>query len=134
MARFRANETNSLSGTADTRSGSWQKNALRLGISYLAPYGFVLASNYVMLSGPYSGPVVDRIAAPDPAFGPPTLRLSNGRLVANPLATTIRFAYPTRGEGQIKAPNQNTWNVRVAKEFRIRGARSSSWPSMSSMC
>jgi len=44
-------------------------------------------------------------------------------VVANPLATTIRFAYPTRGEGQIKAPNQNTWNVRVAKEFRIRGSQ-----------
>jgi len=119
IGTIRANTTNSLSGTADTRAGSWQKHALRIGVSYLAPRGVVLASNYVMLSGPYSGPVVDRIAASDPAFGPATLRLSNGRLVSNPLATTIRFAYPTRGEGQVKAPNQHTWNVRAAKEFRI---------------
>jgi len=62
---------------------------------------------------------VTRIAASDPAYGPPTLTLSNGRLVSNPLATTIRFAYATRGDNQVEAPTQNTWNVRAAKEFRF---------------
>jgi hypothetical protein len=63
--------------------------------------------------------VVTKIAAPDPAFGPPTLRLSNGRLVSNPLATTIRFAYDNRGEGQIKAPTQTIVNLRVGRDFKL---------------
>jgi hypothetical protein len=42
--------------------------------------------------------------------------------VSNPLATTIRFAFPTRGEGQIKAPNLIMWNIRVGRDFAF-GAR-----------
>ena len=69
------------------------------------------------MSGPYSGPIVTRIPAADPQFGPATVTLSNGRVVSNPLATTIRFAFPTRGEGQIKAPNLVMWNIRVGRDF-----------------
>lgn len=109
----------SLSGTADTRSPSWQKHAFRTGASYGAPWGLLFATNLVVLSGPYSGPIVTRIAAPDPAFGPPIVTLSNGRVVSNPLATTIRFANATRGDGQIKAPNLIIWNVRAGKDFKV---------------
>jgi hypothetical protein len=62
---------------------------------------------------------VTRIAAPDPAFGPPTVRLSNGRVVANPLATTIRFANPTRGEGQFTTNGMHQLNVRVGHDVRF---------------
>ncbi len=71
------------------------------------------------MSGPYSGPIIDRIAEPDPRFGPPTITLSNGRVVQNPLATRDRFAYPTRGEGQIKLPTMHTWNIRAGRAFRF---------------
>ena len=46
IGSIRGNQTNSLSGTADTRSPSWQKHNFRLGGTYLAPKGFVLALNY----------------------------------------------------------------------------------------
>jgi hypothetical protein len=124
------NNAGSLSGSADTRSPSWQKHAFRSGASYLAKWDIQIATNLVMLSGPYSGPIVTRIAAADPAFGPPTVTLADGRVVSNPLATTIRFcgsptlpcsANPTRGEGQIKAPNLIIWNMRFGKDFKFGG-------------
>jgi hypothetical protein len=122
IGTIRGNEENSLSGTADTRSPSWQKHAFRTGAAYTAPWNVLLATNLTVLSGPYSGPIVTRIAAADPQFGPSTVTLSNGRVVSNPLATTIRFAFPTRGEGQIKAPNLIIWNIRLGRDF-VFGAR-----------
>jgi hypothetical protein len=120
IGSIRGNETNSLSGSDGTRSPSWQKHALRSGAAYNGPWDLTFASNLVFLSGPYSGPIVNRIAAPDPQFGPSSVRLSNGRTVSNPLATTIRFGYATRGDGQIKAPNLIIWNARVGRSFKVR--------------
>jgi Carboxypeptidase regulatory-like domain/TonB dependent receptor-like, beta-barrel len=122
IGTIRGNETNSLSGTGDTRSPSWQKHAFRTGAAFNGPWNMLLATNVTVLSGPYSGPIVTRIGAADPRFGPSTVTLSNGRVVSNPLATTIRFAFPTRGEGQIKAPNLILWNIRVGRDF-VFGAR-----------
>jgi hypothetical protein len=123
LGTIRGNETNSLSGTSDTRSPSWQKHTLRIGGAYFLPWGFVASGNYTLLSGPYTGPVVERIAAADPQFGPSTVRLSNGRTIANPLATTIRFVGPTRGDGQLAADALSIINVRVGRDFRIGGRR-----------
>lgn len=117
IGSIRGNEIDSLSGTADTRSPAWQKHAMRIAASWTPARRLLLATNVVLLSGPYSGPIVTRIAAPDPQFGSPTVTLSNGRLVSNPLATTLRFAYPTRGEGQIKAPAIFIWNARIGHEI-----------------
>ena len=58
--------TKSLSGTADTRNPMWEKDQLRLGVVYFAPWSLVLATNLSVQSGPYSGPVVTRLASPDP--------------------------------------------------------------------
>lgn len=46
--------------------------------------------------------------------------LSNGRVVTNPLATTIRFAYPTRGDGQLKTPPLHVANLRLSRTFILR--------------
>ena len=119
IGSVRGNVTNSLSGTADTRNPMWEKDQLRLGVVYFAPWSLVLATNLSLQSGPYSGPVVTRLAAPDPRFGPPTVTLRNGRIVSNPLATTIRFAYANRGDGQIKTPYLNVVNVRVGRTFKF---------------
>lgn len=119
LGTIRGNVTNSLAGDADIRSPSWQKYGLRMGGAYVGPWGLVLSSNLSLMSGPYSGPVVKRIAAPDPQFGPPTVVLSNGRVVSNPLATTVRFAYDNRGDGQVKAPNFFVWSLRMGKDFRF---------------
>src|SRR5262249_17373848 len=95
------------------------KTCVSLGRILQCAVGFLFATNLVALSGPYSGPIVTRIAAADPRFGPSTITLSNGRTVSNPLATTIRFAYATRGDGQIKAPNLIIWNLRAGRDFKI---------------
>ena len=45
--------------------------------------------------------------------------LSNGRTVSNPLATTVRFAYASRGERQLQAPTLAQWNARVGRRFGL---------------
>lgn len=113
---------NSLATFVSTHAG-WQEHVFRGGFSWLGPKGVTFGTLYAFNSGPYSGPILTRIVAPDPRFGPPTMTLSNGRVVSNPLATTLRFAFPTRGEGQIKAPALHVWNIRLGREFRFGRAR-----------
>jgi hypothetical protein len=74
-----------------------------------------------LLKGWWSGPIL-RSTAPDPSFGPALVTLSNGRTVANPLATGRRFAFPTRSEGQFALPTRHYLNVRVGREFHLRGS------------
>ena len=45
------------------------------------------------------------------------MTLSNGRVVSNPLSTTIRFAYPTRGDNQQTTPDLHQLNVRIGRRF-----------------
>jgi len=119
IGSIRSNESNSLSGTAQARNPMWIKHALRLAGSLNAPWGLTLSSNLNIFSGPYTGPIVSLLAAPDPRFGPATLVLSNGRTVSNPLASTVRFAYASRGEGQLQAPALAQWNGRVGRWFAL---------------
>jgi hypothetical protein len=116
----RGNVTNSLSGTADTFGNTgWQDHTGRIAISWNAPWRLIVGTSYTVQSGSYTGPVVTRIAAPDPQFGPSTVSLSNGRVVSNPLATTIRFAGTDRGDKQVKAAARNELNVRVGRRFAL---------------
>jgi hypothetical protein len=122
-----ATDANSLSGThmtqRSTASAQWQDAAVRTGLVYQGPWGLSIGTHYVFQSGIWSGPIVSRLSAADPAFGPATVTLSNGRVVSNPLATTIRFAYPTRGDGQLKTPPLHAWNIRVGRRFAWRNAK-----------
>jgi hypothetical protein len=117
-------DANSLSGThmtqASTGSAQWQDHTVRMGVTYQAPWNLLLASTYTFQSGGWSGPIITRIAAADPSFGPATVTLSNGRRVANPLATTFRFLGPTRSDGQLTTPPLHVWNVRVGRRFALR--------------
>lgn len=107
-------DANSLSGTnmGPGTNLPWQDHMARIAVAVTGPWRTQLAMNYSLQSGYWSGPVVARLSAPDPRFGPPTVVLSNGRAVSNPLATTIRFAHPTRGEGQFHAPSLQNLNLR----------------------
>jgi hypothetical protein len=96
---------------------AWQDHTFRISAIYSLPWALQVAGHYVYQSGPYTGPIVTRIAAPDPRFGPASVRLSNGRTVTNPLATTIRFAFANRGEGQVKAPARQEVNLKLARKF-----------------
>ncbi len=117
-----ADDANSLSGTnmtqAATASAQWQDHIVRVGATFSAPWRLQLSSSYTFQSGAWSGPIVSQAPA-NPAFGPPTLALSNGRVVSNPLATTIRFAFPTRGDGQLRTGLLHVWNVRVGRQFVV---------------
>ena len=92
-----------------------------------APAGFLVSSSYTIMAGPWNGPVIDQLPANSPQlapFGPATVTSSTGARQPNPLATRIRFYYPTRGEGQVKAPDVHTINVKVGKMF-VLGPRAS---------
>ena len=118
-------EANSLSGShmtqSATASAQWQDHAIRGGLNWAGPWGLLLATSYTFQSGAWSGPIVTRVAAADPAFGPGTITLSNGRQVSNPLSTLVRFAHPTRGEGQLATPDFHVWNLRIGRRFAVRG-------------
>lgn len=118
----RGNTTNSLSGNADGfGNNGWTDHTGRLGVVYRGHSDWVVAANFQIQAGWYSGPIVKRIQAPDPSFGPPTVRLSNGRVVSNPLATVFRFVGATRSDGQLKAPVKYDLSFRVARVLRLRG-------------
>ena len=116
-------DVNSLSGTHMTENTQWRDHTVRIGASYIGPWDVIGAVSYTYQSGLWSGPIMLRLAEPDPQFGPPTLQLSNGRVVSNPLATTIRFAYPTRGDNQLRLDAMQMLNLRVGKIFRFGAQR-----------
>ena len=84
---------------------------------YVAPWGITVAGSYHISSGDYLGPVFTRLAAADPRFGPATVALANGTRQANPLATTLRFNFPTRGEGQVINEPTRTLQLKIGREF-----------------
>ncbi|HLG59547.1 MAG TPA: TonB-dependent receptor [Vicinamibacterales bacterium] len=113
-------DANSL--TAGFGGGTWRNHVANGGLTVNAPWGIHLATTYNFQTGPWSGPIQTLIPAPDPRFGPPTVTLSNGRVVSNPLATTIRFAYATRADEQFRLAPLHIWNIKLARTVSL-GAR-----------
>lgn len=103
-------------------SPQWHDHVVRVAGTVRLPWALQVSANYTMQSGRWSGPIFTHVDDPDPAFGPPTLELSNGRTVSNPLATTTRFAYATRGEGQLSTEALHVLNVRVGRDVTIAAA------------
>jgi hypothetical protein len=118
----RGSRTSIYNSYASTPGPQWWDHSIRVGASWNTRRNLGLATSYVFESGRWSGPILTRVSAPDPAFGSPTVTLSNGRVVSNPLATTLRFAYATRGDGQMTTSHLHIWNVRVSQTFRLRGS------------
>jgi hypothetical protein len=135
------NEENSLplgtGTTVHTYGPTWQKYSLRLGATWQAPKGFLLAGSFTMVAGPWSGPVVDLLPVNDPEvtrFGPSSFRLANGSTASNPLSTRMRFVSvecgtpPTTScfrsrEEQVQAPAVKALGVKLARRFKLGGAR-----------
>jgi hypothetical protein len=126
------NEDNSLpiatGTTVHTYGPTWQKYRLNFGGSWFAPYGVVFAASYTVEAGPWTGPVVTLITDPnDPRramFGPSTVVSSTGFRASNPLSTGMRFAYGTRGEGQVMAPAVKTLGLKIGKKLDLTRAHS----------
>jgi hypothetical protein len=124
------NEENSLpiatGTTVHTYGPTWQEYSMRFGGTYIAPWGVTLAGSYTILAGPWSGPIVDLLPVGDPqlaAFGPAQVTLANGTTQSNPLSTRMRFAFPTRGEGQVQAPPIKTLGLTLNKTVKLGGSR-----------
>jgi hypothetical protein len=112
-------DENTLDGRGGPQDYMWRPYSLRMVGQYLAPWDLTLAANYQLQGSDYSGPIVTRLAAPDPTFGPARITLANGTTQPNPLATTIRFAFPTRGEGQVLNEPIRTLQLKIGRNFRV---------------
>ena len=55
----------------------------------------------------------------DPIFGPGSVRLANGTTQPNPLATSWRFAYGTRGDGQIRNETTRYLQLNLGRTFKF---------------
>ena len=105
---------------------TWRAYSIRLGGTYLVPGGVTLAASYTQNAGPWSGPLMDRLAKNDPdvtQYGPPRVPLENGLWAPNPLATVYRFVGEDRADGQVQAPTIRSLGLKIGKRFRIGGRR-----------
>jgi hypothetical protein len=116
------NDMNSLpeTGNALSYGPTWMKYRMNFGGVWQAPFGINVAGNLTIQAGPWSGAILRQLAAGDPdiaRFGPSSFRLPNGSTQPNPLATRNRYAYGSRGEGQVQAPAITTAGVKIGKLF-----------------
>ena len=122
---------------AVTTAPMWNPFSYRFNGTYHAPADIVLAGSYSVVSGGWSSWIVNQLAANDPqlaVFGPGTVTSSTGSVQSNPLRTRIRFAYPTRGEGQVLLPATHTVGLKASKRIRLGGTRDLESPRTSSTC
>jgi hypothetical protein len=112
--------------TGDTRDRMWQRNQLRTGFNWNAPFKIRASTSFTAQSGTPGGPVITTLAALGETytgqFGPATESVTyNGttRTVSNPLAETYRFANANRGAGQIWCPWLIQWDALGGREFQI---------------
>jgi len=122
------NEDNSLpiqtGTTVHTYGPTWQQYRLNFGGTWYAPRGLVVAASYTVEAGPWTGPVVTQLPVGDPQlaiFGPATVTSSTGFTASNPLSTRMRFAFATRGDGQVMAPAQKTLGLKIGKKIDLAG-------------
>jgi len=112
-------DENTLDGRGGPQDYMWRPYNFRLTGQYLAPWQINIAGSYQWEGSDYSGPIVTRIAAADPRIGPARVTLANGTTQANPLATTIRFAFATRGDGQVLNEPIRTAQLKIGRKFKL---------------
>ena len=99
-------------------SPTWRQWSVRGGFTYLLPLDITAGVSYTGNAGPWSGPVLDRLAADDPEvtqYGPG--QANNGE--PNPLATRFRFVGQDRGDLQVQSPTIHTIGLSAGKIFDI---------------
>lgn len=104
--------------TGDTRNRMWQRHQWRTAVDWQAPWKLRISNTLTAQSGTPGGPVTITLPSYDGQYGPATLQIDS-RTVSNPLATTYRFKYANRGEGQIWCPWLVQWNTLVGRVFHI---------------
>lgn len=117
LGQARGNEDqNTLTSSTATGAG-WRPYSVRVGGTWLAPWQLIVSGSYIINAGDYSGPILTRLSAADPIFGPSQITLANGTKQSNPLATTNRFAYKTRSEGQVLNDPVRYLQLKIGREF-----------------
>lgn len=120
---FGNDEHNSLDGRGVPSGAANRPYSVRVAGRYAAAGDIRLAASYVIQAGDYSGPILTRLAAADPVFGPATITLANGTTQPNPLATTIRFAGATRSDGQVRNDTSRYLQLSASRVFRFAGGQ-----------
>jgi len=118
------NDHNSYPGS--TTAPMWNPFSYRFNGTWHAPYGILAAGSYSVVSGGWSSWIVKQLPANSPevaVFGPATVVSSTGTRQPNPLATRIRFVYPTRGEGQVLLAATHTVGFKLSKRLKLGGSR-----------
>ena len=118
------NDHNSYPGS--TTAPMWNPFSYRFNATWQAPYGILTAGSYSVVSGGWSSWIVKQLPANSPeiaVFGPATVVSSTGVRQSNPLATRIRFVYPTRGEGQVLLAATHTVGFKISKRMKLGGNR-----------
>jgi hypothetical protein len=87
-------------------------------LTWAATWKLRVSNTFTMQSGIPSGSITTNLPASDPQYGPATMLIA-GRTVSNPLATTYRFIYSNRGDGQLWTPWLTTWNTRLGRDFAL---------------
>jgi hypothetical protein len=117
---------NSLATGASLRNTpTWTPGSFRLAGTWNAPRGVIVSGSYTAVGGPWTGPILTQLPANSPEvtrFGPSNVvNPETGARFANPLATRIRFLYPTRGEGQEGLPYVHTVNMKLGYRINLSG-------------
>ena len=119
-----------MNGGGRESGAAYRPYSVRFAGQYFAPWNISIGASYVIQSGGYVGPVITRLAAADPTFGPATVRLADGSTQSNPLATTIRFCgaaalpcatNPTRADGQTLNDAARYLQLKVGRVFKMNG-------------
>lgn len=117
---FGNGDDQSLDGGGAESGVAYRPFSVRVAGQYFAPWSVRLSGSYVIQAGGYLGPVVVQMPSGDPTFGPGTVQLANGRTQPNPLATSWRFAYDTRTEGQVRNETARYLQLNLNRAFKFR--------------
>jgi hypothetical protein len=127
---FGNGDSNTLNGGGRESGAAYRPYSVRLAGQYFAPWNINIGASYVIQAGGYVGPVITRLAAADPVFGPATVRLADGSTQSNPLAPTIRFcgadalpcaANPIRSDGQTINDTNRYLQLKIGRAFKVNG-------------
>jgi hypothetical protein len=116
---FGNGDDNSLDGGGAESGVAYRPYSVRLAGQYFAPWDIKVAASYVIQAGGYLGPVAVQNATGDPIFGPGRVTLANGTTQSNPLATSWRFAFGTRGDGQLRNETTRYLQLNVGRTFKL---------------
>jgi hypothetical protein len=116
---FGNGDDNSLDGGGAESGVAYRPYSVRLAGQYFAPWELRVAASYVIQAGGYLGPVVVQNPTGDPIFGPGRVPLANGTTQPNPLATSWRFAYGTRSDGQLRNETTRYLQLNLGRTFKF---------------